>query len=402
MHYLGPRVGQIPLTSWEQVVEAAEGGLLAESQWCEVKKQPRPRDKPSNVELARDLASLSVHGGVLIYGVEDKTYSVVGCDISGLEDRISQVAAMGIHPPLSPVIYPPIADPHDASKYVLVVVVPASLQAPHMVDGSYWGRSSNGKRTLDDPEVRSLIASRESSDTKFRERLVGMVDHDPLARFISDHPTGNGHVYLLAEPCAPVFGRADDLNLQKVVMTLMGQRHGIGTPSQVRYTTRDPLGPAVSYPNELMEDRKYEDSACYLLCEDDDASLHFVSGGGTMYRERAFRGEDGPTEVVGTAIIIQSTREFLEVVRELSVNHWGFSGEWRVGIHVNNLGGKILSMNTIWRGAETFPRDSFTNQITTSPVTWGESEEPEAARLLTGFLRAIGQDGRNLETVSRL
>src|SRR5699024_364462 len=114
-----------------------------------------------NMELARDLASLSVHGGVIIFGVRDKTLEVVGFDTTGLRDRISQVAATKISPPLVPLIADDIEGPE--GRKLLVVSVPPSLLAPHMVDERYYGRSADGKRDHPDPEAATLTVSRDTA-----------------------------------------------------------------------------------------------------------------------------------------------------------------------------------------------------------------------------------------------
>lgn len=397
-HYLGPTVGAVPLSTWDEVVAAAQGGLLEETQWVELKKQLRPADAPGNVELAKDLASLSFEGGVLVIGVEDKSYDVVGCDLDGYRDRISQVAAMRVHPPLSPVVYPTIPHPDDETKGVLVVEVPPSEHAPHMVDGSYWGRSSNGKRKLGDAEVRLRMEARTGSAEVFKARLLGMVEHDPLAPLIDGHPTGNGHIYLLAEPCAPVVGRTDDLNLQNLVVSRFANRQVIGALSSLRYSARDPQGLAVSSAvADEPTQRKYEDDTCHLLLLDEDTSLEFVSGGGTIFRQLGASGED--VEVVGSSTIAKSALQFFELIEELSLQHWGYTGQWRVGIHVTNLAGKQLSFNDIWRGTQVFSGHVFTNQAVISPATWSEGAEPEARKLMAGFLRAIGREGSRLDGV---
>lgn len=404
IHYLGPSVGQIPLGTWDELLSAAGGGSLEETQWVELKQQLRPSDRDGNIELARDLASLSLYGGVLVIGVTDKTFEVVGCDISGMADRISQVAAMRVEPPLSPVIYPAIQHPEDESKHVLVVEVPASPHAPHMVDGSYWARSSNGKRKLSDAEVRPLMQARTSNESAFRERLLAMVHQDPLAQVIEGHPTGNGHIFLLAEPCAPVLGRTADFVLMDVVRGLFDNENSLGTMSDLTCHVRDPRGLALSSTRALnggddLVKREWEDSTCVLLCIDDDSSLEFVSGGGTMYRlGRGYRDQE-PFEVVGSSAIVRSTWQLYRLIERLSLGHWGYKGPWRVGIHVTNLQGKLLTMSDLRRSGMVFPRASFTNTMVTSPASWPQGPEPEARKLLAGFLRAIGREGANLAQV---
>lgn len=103
----------------------------------------------------------------------------------------------------------------------------------------------------------------------------------------------------------------------------MGDNFDHGSPSHLTYRARDPLGMAMSYPNRGDGvERRYEDSTCYLLVKDDDASLEFVSGGGTYYREGGFRTGDGPMEVVGTNIIANSAWEFFELLEKLSLTNW--------------------------------------------------------------------------------
>lgn len=404
VHYLGPAVGKVPLSTWADIVHAASGGLLEETQWVELKKQLGPAKKEVNAELARDLASLSVHGGVLIFGIVDKTFDVVGCDVHGLAERISQVASMGIHPPLSPVIRE-VPHPEDAPKGCLVIEVPPSPHAPHMVDGHYWGRSSDGKRKLSDPEVRALLAARSGSDGKFRQRLLAMPEQNPLASLIEGHPTGNGHIYLLAEPCAPVVGRRNDPKLQNVVVGMDFERNGgPGTLGSLANTVGDPVGVAVSSTHsDRPADRFTERHLCYLLCHDDDSSLEFVSGAGTMHREtRRLTGDTNVIEYVAHATIIQCVHQFLRLINELALKHWGYLGQWRVGIHVTNLGQKLVTTNDGFLRESVFSRDTYTSQRVVSPATWEANPELEARRLLAGFLRAIGCEDRDLGALAAL
>ena len=398
LHYLGPTVGRVPLSTWRELGAAAQGGLLEETQWVELKEMPSPPNKATNTELAKDLASLSVNGGVLIFGVKDKTFQVVGCDVSGLVDRISQVASIRVHPPLSPVVYPAVSHPDEPEKAVLVVEVPPSPQAPHMVDDSYWGRSSNGKRKLSDAEVRTLLQNRASTAAAFKERLLGMAEDDPLARLVVGHPTGNGHLYLLAEPCAPVLGRSADFDLARVVRNEITVSPGRSVIASLTNRGRDPLGQTMEWPasHEDPLERRHEDQASHLLCRDEDDSLEYVSGGGTYFRKGGPRGEES-MEIVGVGVIIIAVREFLQLIERLSSGHWGYSGQWRVGIHVTHLAGKSVSFNDLFSGHVTFPRETYTQQIVTSAAALIEAPDDEAKRLLSGFLRAIGCEGSELD-----
>jgi hypothetical protein len=171
--YLGPRKPRLKAESWDDLVIAAAAGVLDENHWVELKEAVPPSSKPANLELAKDLASLSVDGGVLIVGIADAKGAagdVVGTDLSGLQTRIAQVASGRVSPPL-PVTIDVIAEPAQSDAGVVLVTVPASEGAPHMVDGSYWGRDAHGKRVLSDDEVRRLLADRQTRTAGFTERL---------------------------------------------------------------------------------------------------------------------------------------------------------------------------------------------------------------------------------------
>lgn len=392
IHYLGPSVGKIPLSTWDQVKVAAEGGLLEETPWVELKERLTP-GKCGNRELAKDLAALSVYGGVLVIGVRDKTFEVVGCDVSGYDTRISQVAATAIHPPLTPVIYPAIANPEDGTKSVLVVEVPASSVAPHMANDKYWGRSSEGTRPLSDPEVRALISARDATDATFRARLLAMPSNDPVNDRVLNAPTGNGHIFLLAEPCAPVFSRDLDADLVPVVWNEVGGAANKKVLASLRERIRDPRGVGLAYPAaaDPVVERRHEHSVAHLLIFDDDNSIEFASGGGT-------RSPEG-MEVVANDIVVTAVREFLQLIQVLSQKHWAYTGEWRVGLHINGLKGKPISFNDFTRRNMTFTTETVTAQLVTSPAAWDDGIDPVARQLMAGFLRAIGCEKWELDHV---
>jgi hypothetical protein len=78
-----------------------------------------------------------VDGGVLVVGIADAKGAagdVVGAELAALETRIAQVASGRISPPL-PVTVDIVGKPDEPGIGVVLVTVPASEGAPHMVDG---------------------------------------------------------------------------------------------------------------------------------------------------------------------------------------------------------------------------------------------------------------------------
>jgi hypothetical protein len=162
-------------------VRAAADGVLDETHWVELKQMIAP-GKPGSVELARDLASLAADGGLLVVGVEDdggKAGAVVGTEMARLADRVDQAARDRVHPPLV-VRTVELHHPQDADQGCLLVVVDASPDAPHMVDGRYWGRGSTGKRVLTDVEVRRRMQDNDRRREDFAAVITARRDGSPL------------------------------------------------------------------------------------------------------------------------------------------------------------------------------------------------------------------------------
>jgi hypothetical protein len=70
--YLGPAYPSVQISRWSDLVAAAESGTLAETQWVELKATIPASTSAANLEVARDLASLSVDGGLLVVGVRTR------------------------------------------------------------------------------------------------------------------------------------------------------------------------------------------------------------------------------------------------------------------------------------------------------------------------------------------
>lgn len=69
--YIGPGKPWLQAGSWDDLIAAAQVGNLLETQWCESKLAVPASSTRANDELAKDLASLSVDGGVLLIGIRD-------------------------------------------------------------------------------------------------------------------------------------------------------------------------------------------------------------------------------------------------------------------------------------------------------------------------------------------
>lgn len=149
----------------------------------------------SRKETAQDIASFALDGGVLIVGVDEPesgTYTLSPQPLSDLSERAEQIAANRPDPGLY--VRTTIIPSHDnPDAGYLVIEVPASPAAPHMVDGRYWGRSERTKRQLNDAEVARFHATRTRSDIKVIEALNEELSRDP-------QPRPESRMFFVAEP----------------------------------------------------------------------------------------------------------------------------------------------------------------------------------------------------------
>jgi hypothetical protein len=153
---------------------AVGGGALQERHDFDAKRQL----PASNKELAKDLAAMSTDGGSLIYGVAEdgngQPRLLSPIELDGAAERIDQVAQHSISGYVR-LEFVHLRRPAEAATGYLVVVVPASPEAPHQVtvgdDRRFYGRSDTGNRRLSEVEVARLY-ERRARQGRDREQLL--------------------------------------------------------------------------------------------------------------------------------------------------------------------------------------------------------------------------------------
>ncbi|MEU6118259.1 ATP-binding protein [Streptomyces sp. NPDC047117] len=132
--YLGAPPGPL---NFDMIARAAADRLAEfdDLDWKEQLPQP-PRDGRWN-ELAKDVAAMAnTRGGLIIYGVRDKTCDLVGIDPDEANpDQYAQWVRNHVHPYLADLTFTTFDSP-DGATSVLVADVPASPMAPHLVYGT--------------------------------------------------------------------------------------------------------------------------------------------------------------------------------------------------------------------------------------------------------------------------
>jgi hypothetical protein len=87
----------------DQLRRMVDQGLFQESHYLELKRE-LAAGPAANKELAKDLAQFTIDGGVLAIGVDEGNEatppSLTPVDLAGLSERVEEVAANRVDPPL--------------------------------------------------------------------------------------------------------------------------------------------------------------------------------------------------------------------------------------------------------------------------------------------------------------
>jgi hypothetical protein len=325
-------------------------GLLEEDHHIELKREI-PAGKGANKELGRDVASLAVDGGVLYVGVDEgaegRPPSLHAVELAGLSERIDQVARSVIAPPLGLTVQTIAASTPAGHGYV-VVAVPVSGDAPHMVEGRYWGRGARTKEQLADAQVREILNRRARARDEATATLRALVDRDPTPPELRHQ----AHLFILARP---LYGSAD-LLLRAFGDELgsMWLRSNIlkGTPAAEPSAWSPDLGGTAGTVSRRASGwaiHSYEmGGSRQLQAVRDDADpaesglldVEFEEDGTVrLFCGRATDERDGSRFVVDQ-LIIGLMRRVIHCARVIA-DAAGYRGPWLLGLAVTNLKGAV-------------------------------------------------------------
>ena len=196
--------------SEQEIADRLDAGDLIETEVFDLKRE-LPR-KGRNVDLAIDVAQMANDGGVLLYGVGRESEAAPIAlhpldDLAGQEERAAQIIAATIGGNLHALVrIRQIPTTADASTGYLVVQVPASPNAPHMVlpKKRFYGRVGTTTVELGQGEV----------DRLYERRKVWEVDHGRLLdeaynRRPIELADGLAHLYVILRPLGSDEGLLD-------------------------------------------------------------------------------------------------------------------------------------------------------------------------------------------------
>jgi hypothetical protein len=187
--------------SEEDIEVATSNRSLSETVTFDAKREIPTK----NVATAIDVSALAnSSGGVLLYGVDEDSS---GCPcvlnpipLANQRERIEQIVRTSIDEVPVFKIFPEISTRADSAKGYLVVLVPPSERAPHMVivkgERRYYGRGETGNYILSHAEVARLY-----------ERRQRLLDSDVVAiltQYLSAPPLpekwNRAHLHVVVKP----------------------------------------------------------------------------------------------------------------------------------------------------------------------------------------------------------
>jgi len=420
---------EVPL-DYADLLDAVHGGVFpAERHWLDFKRElyARPaangtpvKAKPKkevHQELARDLASLAVRGGYLVFGVEEDkashTFTVVDMPLPAhLDQTVDQVARDFVDPPLlvAPTL---LTNPGNPGRGMMVIEVAESPDAPHMVGRIYYGRSETGKVKLADDEVERLILRRGRVGQRLEAAMADTLAADP------ESGTEAAHFYLTAVPTQGWPGMLLDYTRDPAAhrhfMTTAngwhnaiaradtGQRSdgaaqiAFGSLIDTRRGQRPRGAWFYNYPQSPPDRRLGMPRRALAL--DDDGTVRFtdmaagslLDGRHPAVAERMQVGYPGGTlhsgSVIYDANMWWETLDLVRLIGWIAESH-SYSGNWLVGAELTRMRGRRSSA---WGTSEC---DTDQLAATSRATTRQLLEQPRevASALLRPLFRDIGSE----------
>jgi hypothetical protein len=368
-------------------------GALKETHRADHKARLPPPSELNNTHLAIDLASFAVDGGELYIGVTENRatdqFSVTPFPLEGAAERLEQIARSRLDPPLTIRCIPLRAEPTDRDG-CLVVVIPESPEAPHMVGRIYRGRGDKTNIELGDGEVRRIRAERERAHDQAKSQLQEWVARDPF-------PEGRHvHMFLVAEPVTARRGQllsalSGDWNglfrdrllaggaFHRDLPTLgwndvhVARAHGRALVSYALSSARMPVSDVTDPEGQSNELEVRE------------------NGGLRFYASRASDargGEEG--EQLFSSFVHRFTSSFVQVTANVGAAA-GYSGAWHLGVALQPLRGvRLWTSDALHRFNTLYSDESYREELLVSAVDIETAALRVTGDLLNRLWRGLG------------
>jgi hypothetical protein len=377
-------------TSYEELAEAVAEGRVREDHHHDLKREPSSKAS-ANEELAADVASFAVDGGMLYLGLAEdratRTITMSPVELRGLPERIDQVCRDRISPPISPEVRV-LTSPDDPSRGAVVILVPPTPDAPHQVGRIYRGRSDTTNIALSDAEVRRILDERRAALADLASQLDAWAGRDPFPPDVRE----TGHLFLTLTPVfaardamEPVVGR----EWRRGVVELIGSVARADWSPSLRDAT-DVEGSAEGWLASSFAHRSARRGGEEAGREERAIAVELTDAGGIRImaaRAVAYRrpGVRTVLEVVANGIVEDGFGLAESIGARL-----GYLGPWDVAVRITGMrGARSLALDDGWAGSEDgYEGDEFEER---RRFTHAEIRDPHACatRLMHRLNRAL-------------
>lgn len=144
-------------------------------------------DSRERNQIADELAAIAnSHGGVLVFGVDDRTRDIVGIpeeNLDFLERFVYEICEQSINPPLHFLVFRlPLPDTSGNRKVVMKVEIPRSLFV-HKSPGGYMHRQGSSKREMSSEYLARMFQQRSQGRMLwFDEQTVPQAGQSDLSK----------------------------------------------------------------------------------------------------------------------------------------------------------------------------------------------------------------------------
>ena len=383
--------------SEKDILSAIAAGDLVETASFDAKLALPGKGKSK--DLAVDVAAMSADGGTLLYGVgedeNDRPTVPQPFELVGARERVDQIVRTSISEPPAIEVYP-IPTDDDPSVGYLVVHVPASPRAPHMVtvgkELRYYGRGATGNVPLSEGEVARLYERRQRWEIDRDGMLEGVIRAAPI-----EHHEDHAYLHLIARPVVPNEDLLDKARGEQDVPRFLGLLITAALSAEV-FPSR--------YSPDLYGTTNYERRADGWATsqglgveweerENPGRVLDFevgLDGSGRLFCGRAAQRHRGRLLIID-ALVAGLTVRFLSVMGGLYAAG-GYLGPVDVGLAVTGLKGGVSYFLTDdpWSDPTPYDKDQYrrTERVPASQLD-GDSRGA-ARRLVMPLLRAITRE----------
>ena len=404
--YLSANVPRWMPVSEQDLRDALDAGLLEETHYVELKREVAA-GRSANKELARDLSQFAIDGGTIVIGVQEQkdgtTPTLAPVELSGLPERVEQIARTIPDPPL-PVTCQIIPSAADSARGYVLVSVPVSGTAPHMVDGVYYGRGDKTKVRLSDSEVLRYHRARTDAEEAAAELLEAYVRRDPVPTELRRQ----AHMFFVAAPVAPRREMLLDAVHGDQWHSTFHQLKNAGLqPAEL--LGRDRFSPDLDVAGSLA---RRADGAAVTAGLTSDRRLSCLDEPEHRFNEDALElelSEDGAVRLLTTRLSDQPregaqvlfavmipvlTRRVLSIAAAVA-DHCGYQGPWLLGVAATGIAGQAAWTEGYGLGYSNTrlaqDQDDYRATTTASYAELTQTPGAVTSRLVGRLLRSLSE-----------